>query len=67
MSNNYTNPSENLKLDTLYSELGVLEQREFDAIEFQRLDLLPAIRLSQIPLKLEINKLEGFEVYIIKA
>ena len=51
------------EIETLYANLGELEQREFDAIEFRRLDLLPEIRLAQMPIKLAINAAEGFQVY----
>ena len=53
----------NPALDALYTELGDIEQREFDAIEFGRPDLLPSIRESMVPLKRRINAMEGFELY----
>ncbi len=62
-----TTPGENATIDALFAQLGILEEREFDAIEFRRFDLLPEIRLAQIPIKREINKLEGFEIYDLSA
>lgn len=56
---------ENPALDALYSELGLIEQREFDAIAFGRLDLLPTIREEMVPLKRRINAMEGMEIYDI--
>jgi hypothetical protein len=64
---NLTCPGENADIDALFAQLGILEEREFDAIEFRRFDLLAEIRLAQIPIKREINKLEGFEIYDLTA
>lgn len=51
------------EIDALYDELAPLEQREFDAIHFGRLDLLPEIRAAQIPIKRRINAAEGQVMY----
>ncbi len=58
-----TKPGEDTTLDALYSELGLIEQREIDAIEFGRRDLLPEIRKLMLPLKKRINEIEGIEIY----
>jgi len=50
-------------LDALYEQLGAIEQREIDAIMYGRLDLLPEIRKEQLPLKRQINEIEGFAIY----
>jgi hypothetical protein len=50
-------------LDDLYDQLGVIEQREIDAIHYGRLDLLPSIRAEQLPLKRRINDAEGCLIY----
>lgn len=54
-----TNP----ELDELYTQLGAIEQRELDAIEFGSLDLLASIRAEQLPLKRQINAAEGCTIY----
>ena len=51
------------ELDALYAALGVIEEREIDAIEYGRLDLLPEIRREQLPLKARINATEGQPIY----
>lgn len=57
-------PGERPELDALYDdELAPLEQREADAIEYGRLDLLPGIRAAMLPIKAKINELEGIEIY----
>lgn len=50
-------------LDAIYAELGIIEEREIDAINFGRLDLLPEIRKEQLPLKRRINDAEGCLIY----
>ena len=60
-------PGENAKLDSLYEQLGLLEERECDACEFGRRDLLPEIRQAQIPFKRQINAIEGRNIYDVPA
>lgn len=60
---NYTPYGADPALDALYEELMVIENREIDAISYGRLDLLPEIRLEQLPLKARINRMEGCSVY----
>ena len=54
-------------LDALYEQLGLLEERECDACEFGRRDLLPEIRQAQIPFKRQINAIEGRNIYDVPA
>jgi hypothetical protein len=53
----------NLELEEAFQKLGELEDREFFAIESGQFDRLPDIRRAMIPIKQEINRLEGFPVY----
>lgn len=54
---------ENPQLDELYDSLSLIEQREIDAIIYGRKDLLPEIRQAQLPLKRQINEIEGCIIY----
>ena len=54
---------ENPILDAIFEELMVIENLEIDAISYDRLDLLPSIRESMIPIKARINEIEGFIIY----
>lgn len=60
-------PGQNAELDNLYSELGKLEEREFDAIECRRFDILRQVRIDQLPIKSAINNMEGVEIYDLTA
>jgi hypothetical protein len=53
----------NSDLESLYRELGELEQAEIFAIEAGLFDRLPGIRAKQAPLKRDINAAEGREIY----
>jgi hypothetical protein len=53
----------NTDLESLYHELGELEQAEFFAIEAGLFDRLPGIRAKQAPLQRAINEAEGREIY----
>lgn len=53
----------NATLDDMYEQLGSIEARELDAIEFGRIDLLPEIRRQMLPLKRIINQTEGITIY----
>jgi hypothetical protein len=53
----------NPDLDELYDRLSVIEQHEIDAMIFGRRDLLPEIREKQLPLKRQINEIEGSPIY----
>jgi hypothetical protein len=53
----------NSDLESLYRELGELEQAEIFAIEAGLFDRLPGIRAKQAPLQRAINAAEGHEIY----
>ena len=53
----------NPELDELYAQLGLIEERETDAIMCGRLDLLPEIRAAQLPLKRQINAMDTCVIY----
>ena len=50
-------------IDELYIALSVLEQREIDFAMLGRVEHRNAVRLAMLPIKREINKLEGREIY----
>lgn len=50
-------------LDAIYHQLGIIEQRETDAIHYGHLDQLDSIRAEQLPLKRRINDAEGVLIY----
>ena len=50
-------------IDELYIALSVLEQREIDFAMLDRAEHRNAVRLAMLPIKREINKLEGREIY----
>ena len=50
-------------IDELYIALSVLEQREIDLGILGRVEHRKAVRLAMMPIKREINKLEGREIY----
>jgi hypothetical protein len=50
-------------LESLYRELGEIEQAEIFAIESGMFDRLPGLRAKQVPLKRAINAAEGREIY----
>ena len=50
-------------IDELYIALSVLEQREIDLAILGRAEHRNAVRLAMLPIKREINKLEGREIY----
>lgn len=60
-------PGASPDIDSLYAQLGEIEEREIHAIECGRRDLLSDIRREQIPLKKAINKAEGITIYNIAA
>jgi hypothetical protein len=59
----YSPPGQSADIEALYDALAPLEQREHDAIDYGRLDLLPEIRRSMLPIKAQINAAEGFPIY----
>ena len=50
-------------IDELYIALSVLEQREIDLATLGRAEHRNAVRLAMLPIKREINKLEGRKIY----
>lgn len=53
----------NAELNELYRQLGEIEEKESFCIEAGLFDHLPKIREQMIPLKRQINKLEGVVIY----
>ena len=50
-------------IDELYIALSVLEQREIDLGIIGRVEHRNAVRAAMLPIKREINKLEGRAIY----
>lgn len=53
----------NAELDELYQQLGEIEEKEIFCTEAGLFDHIPRIRERMIPLKRQINKLEGVTMY----
>ena len=60
---NYLRYGENPELDEHYHQLGLLEERDFDARCMGRTDLVAELKEQMRPLRRKIVEIEGWQVY----